>query len=45
MVGDFHANEATKEMVLEEQRPMGRTDAELWDLAQDDYVGWLIRLN
>lgn len=45
MVNDFHLNENVAEMVPEEQRCHGPVDDELWGLALDDFVGWLVRAN
>jgi hypothetical protein len=45
MAGDFHLHDATKEMMLDEQRAVGRADFDLWELALEDYVAWLVRLN
>jgi hypothetical protein len=45
MVSDFHLSNAVQEMLLDEQRSIGTTDAELWNLSFDDFVSWLIRPN
>jgi hypothetical protein len=45
MVSDFYLGNAMQEMLLDEQRSIGQTDAELWNLSLDDFVSWLIRPN
>jgi hypothetical protein len=45
MVNEFHLSNAVRETVVEERRSAGIVDADLWHLASDDFVDWLVRPN